>query len=150
MGRFLNMLLSSKAGYESLILRIPIGLILVAHGSQKLFGWFDGFGLVATGQFMARIGLEPGYLMALLAGSAEFFVGISLILGFFTRLAAFVTALTLFVALVTVHWDRGFFLDNHGIEYVLALQSATCALFVMGGGKLSIDRYLENKFLMEW
>jgi hypothetical protein len=63
----------SDAGFSALALRIPVGIIFMAHGAQKLFAWFGGYGLEGTGQWMASIGLEPGYLMALLAGSAEFF-----------------------------------------------------------------------------
>ena len=74
-------LLGSNAGFAALVLRVPVGLILAAHGAQKLFGWFGGYGLEGTGQWMASIGLEPGYLMALLAGSAEFFGGLALALG---------------------------------------------------------------------
>ena len=71
----INKILVSHAGWEAVTLRVPIGIILAAHGSQKLFGWFGGYGLEGTGQFMASIGLNPGFVMALLAGSAEFFGG---------------------------------------------------------------------------
>ena len=54
------------------MLRLPLGVIFAAHGAQKLFGWFGGYGLEGTGQFMASMGLNPGVLMAALAGSAEF------------------------------------------------------------------------------
>ncbi|MDD1608311.1 MAG: DoxX family protein [Methylococcaceae bacterium] len=59
--------LVANAGVEALILRVPIGLILAAHGSQKLFAWFGGYGLEGTGQWMASVGLTPGFIMALLA-----------------------------------------------------------------------------------
>lgn len=132
----------SEAGLEAVILRVPIGLILAAHGSQKLFAWFGGYGLEGTGQWMASVGLTPGYIMALLAGSAEFFGGVALILGLLTRSAALVNALTMLVALFWVHWGNGFFLDTHGIEYALALLSATATLAFTGGGRYSLDAYL--------
>ncbi len=69
-------LLSSNVGLSSLILRVPVGLVFACHGSQKLFGWLGGYGLEGTGQWMASIGYHPGVLMALLAGSAEFFGGL--------------------------------------------------------------------------
>ena len=75
--RFINRLLSTDAGFAPFALRIPVGIIFIAHGAQKLFGWFGGYGLAGTGQFMDSVGLGPGYLMALLAGSAEFFGGIT-------------------------------------------------------------------------
>jgi putative oxidoreductase len=145
MENFFNRMLASTAGLEALALRLPIGLILAAHGSQKLFGWFGGYGLEATGQFMGSIGLQPGFLMALLAGSAEFFGGVLIMLGLLTRPAAAASAITLLVALFSVHWGKGFFLTTHGIEYALALVSATTALFIMGGGSYSMDRYIECK-----
>jgi len=131
--------LVSDAGWEALILRVPIGLILAAHGSQKLFGWFGGYGLEGTGQWMASVSLNPGFLLALLAGSAEFFGGVALILGLLTRPAAAISAVTMLVALFRVHWGKGFFLDTHGIEYALALLSATTALAFSGGGRYSLD-----------
>jgi putative oxidoreductase len=149
MENFISRILSTTTGLEALALRIPIGLILSAHGSQKLFGWFGGYGLEGTGQFMDSLGLHPGFLMAILAGSAEFFGGIFLILGLLTRLAAAVSSITLLVALFTAHWGNGFFLATHGIEYALALASATLALFVMGGGSYSIDSLLTQKFIPE-
>jgi putative oxidoreductase len=142
MSDLIGKILPSNAGLGALILRMPIGLILAAHGSQKLFGWFGGYGLEGTGQFMASIGLNPGFLMAMLSGSAEFFGGVCLMLGLLTRPAAVVTALTMLVALFWVHWGKGFFMDSHGIEYALALLSATSALALLGGGSYSLDNYL--------
>ena len=142
MKNMINKILISCAGWEALTLRIPIGIILAAHGSQKLFGWFGGYGLEGTGQWMASVGLTPGFVMALLAGSAEFFGGIALIVGLMTRLAAAVSALTMLVALFWVHWGNGFFLDTKGIEYALALLSATSTLVLMGGGRYSLDNYI--------
>lgn len=147
MKNLINKTRVSNAGLEAVILRVPIGLILAAHGSQKLFAWFGGYGLDGTGQWMASVGLNPGFVMALLAGSAEFFGGVVLILGLLTRPAAMINALTMLVALFWVHWGNGFFLDTHGIEYALALLSATTALIVIGGGQYSLDALIETKLL---
>ncbi|MCK9395899.1 MAG: DoxX family protein [Methylobacter sp.] len=149
MKNLINKTLVSDAGWEAVILRVPIGLILAAHGSQKLFGWFGGYGLEGTGQWMASVGLTPGFVMALLAGSAEFFGGVALILGLLTRTAAAINAVTMLVALLWVHWGHGFFLDTHGIEYALALLSASAALVFIGGGQYSLDRYLLDAKLWE-
>jgi putative oxidoreductase len=138
----INKALISNAGWEAVTLRVPTGIILAAHGSQKLFGWFGGYGLEGTGQWMASVGLNPGYTMALLAGSAEFFGDIALIIGLMTRPAATISAITMMVALFGVHWGKGFFLEAHGIEYALALLSATVTLMLMGGGRYSLDNYL--------
>ncbi|MGB1091779.1 MAG: DoxX family protein [Oceanobacter sp.] len=138
-------ILSSNAGAAALLLRVPVGIILAAHGSQKLFGWFGGYGLEGTGQWMASIGLEPGYLMALLAGSAEFFGGLALVLGLATRPAALVTAFTMLIAIFSVHIEGGLFLTNNGYEYALALLATTAALTVQGAGSLSVDNLLVHQ-----
>ena len=65
--RLIQRLVTTDAGWAPLALRIPAGIIFAAHGAQKLFGWFGGYGLEGTGQWMASTGLNPGYLMALLA-----------------------------------------------------------------------------------
>jgi putative oxidoreductase len=135
----------SEQNISSLVLRIGLGLILAAHGAQKLFGWFGGYGLEGTGQWMASIGLEPGYLMALLAGSAEFFGGVALIIGFLTRPAAIVSAFTMLVAMFSVHWANGFFLSNGGIEFALALTAASITIALQGAGKLSVDHYIAKR-----
>lgn len=136
---FLNKLLSSQAGLSALALRIPVGIIFIAHGSQKLFGAFGGYGLEGTGQWMASIGLEPGYTLAFLAGSAEFFGGIALLVGLLTRPAAAVLAITMLVAIFSVHISNGLFMANNGYEYALALLAASVSLMFSGAGKLSID-----------
>ena len=141
----LNTLFKSNAGLAGLILRAPIGLILTAHGAQKLFAWFGGYGLEGTGQWMASIGMTPGYLMALLAGSAEFFGGLALVLGLVTRPAAAVAAFTMLVAIFTVHISNGLFMSNNGYEYALTLLVALLAIVVQGAGSLSLDKLIANK-----
>lgn len=138
--------LQSQAGLGSLILRIPVGIVLAAHGAQKLFGSFGGYGLEGTGQWMASIGLEPGYAMALMAGSAEFFGGLALILGLLTRPAAAMSAFTMLVAILSVHLSHGLFVSNNGYEFALTLFAATFALTIQGGGSFSVDNQLKSFF----
>ncbi|MDT0593724.1 DoxX family protein [Glaciecola petra] len=138
----LNKLLISNAGIGSLVLRIPVGIILAAHGAQKLFGWFGGYGLEGTGQWMASIGLAPGFLMAFLAGSAEFFGGLALIFGMLTRPAAAISAFTMVVAIFSVHIGNGLFMSNNGYEFALSLLAVSVALTIQGGGAWSIDNKL--------
>lgn len=140
MNNLIKQIIRSDSSYASLILRIPTGIILAAHGSQKLFGWFGGHGLEGTAQWMASIGLEPGWLMATLAGGAEFFGGIALILGLLTRPAAAISAFTMLIAILSAHLSNGFFLSNNGIEYALALFAATAALAIQGAGAWSLDQ----------
>ncbi|GFZ83388.1 oxidoreductase [Pseudohongiella nitratireducens] len=139
---FITRLLQSHVGWAAFVLRVPVGIILIAHGAQKLFGWFGGYGLEGTGQFMASLGLEPGYLMALLAGSAEFFGGLALVLGILTRPAALMSAFTMAVAMFTAHIGNGLFMANNGYEYALTLLVVSAALAIQGAGRFSLDALL--------
>lgn len=138
-------IVATDNSFASLALRIPTGIIFMAHGAQKLFGAFGGYGLEGTGQWMASIGLEPGYLMALGAGSAEFFGGLALLLGLLVRPAAAVLAFTMLVAIFAVHIGNGLFMSNNGYEFGLALLSISVALVFSGGGALSTDQALAKK-----
>lgn len=128
--------------FAPLALRLPVGVIFAAHGSQKLFGWFGGYGLEGTGKWMASIGLEPGVLMAALSGSAEFFGGLLILFGLATRPAALVAAFTMVVAIFSVHIHNGLFMSNNGYEFGLALLAATVSLVISGGGRASVDQLL--------
>lgn len=143
--QFIQRLFTTHAGWAPLVLRIPVGIIFIAHGAQKLFGWFGGYGLEGTGQWMASIGLEPGYLMALLAGSAEFFGGLALVFGLLVRPAAVVLAFTMAVAIVTVHLGNGLFMANNGYEFGLALLAAAVSLAFTGAGRSSVDAVLARR-----
>lgn len=137
--------LTSAPSLAPLALRIPIGIILLAHGAQKLFGWFGGYGLEGTGQWMASIGLTPGYLMALMAGSSEFFGGLFLLFGLLTRPTALVLSFTMVIAIFSVHIDNGLFLTNNGYEFGLALLAATASLAISGAGRFALDNLFANR-----
>ena len=139
---FVQRVLATDAGWGALALRLPVGLIFMAHGAQKLFGWFGGYGLEGTGQWMDSIGLGPGYAMALLAGAAEFFGGLALILGLLVRPVAVALAVTMAVAIFAVHIDHGLFVAKNGYEFALALLAVTASLAFSGGGRSSVDRVL--------
>lgn len=135
-------LLLSNAGYEVTLFRIMIGIIFAAHGAQKLFGLFGGYGIEGTAGFMESIGLTPGYLMAFLAGAGEFFGGLFLIAGFLTRFAALTTAIISIVAMITVHLNNGFFMSNNGFEFILLLLVGSISLIISGSGKVGIDKII--------
>jgi putative oxidoreductase len=141
----LNTLTHPGNHWSGLALRLPLGTLFVAHGAQKLFGWFGGYGLEGTGQWLTSIGLEPGFLMALLAGSAEFFGGVALILGLLTRPTALVLAVTMLVAIFSVHIGNGLFMSNNGYEYALALLAGSVSLLLSGAGRLSLDAAFANQ-----
>ena len=140
-----NRLLATDNGAGVLALRIPVGIIFPAHGAQKLFGWFGGYGLEGTGQFFGSVGLDPGYLMALLAGLVEFFGGLALVFGVLVRPAAAALAFAMLIAIFAVHFSKGFFLDKGGYEYALALFAASLSLLFSGAGRFSIDRALTGE-----
>jgi putative oxidoreductase len=141
----LQRLLSTDAGWGSLALRVPTGIIFAAHGAQKLFGWFGGYGLEGTGQWLDSIGLAPGLLMALLAGGVEFFGGLALVLGLLVRPASAALAFAMLVAIFSVHIDKGLFVANNGYEYALALMAVAVSLAFTGGGRASIDRWIATR-----
>ncbi|KDN28861.1 oxidoreductase [Vibrio fortis] len=145
MKALIQKLVQSNAGFGALALRVPVGIIFMAHGAQKLFGWFGGYGLEGTGQWMASIGLGPGVLMALLAGSAEFFGGLFILLGLLTRPAAASLAVTMLVAIFAVHFENGLFMSNNGYEFGLALLAASVSLAFSGAGKAAIDETIAKK-----
>jgi putative oxidoreductase len=141
----IDRLVATEARWSPLALRIPVGIIFAAHGAQKLFGWFGGYGLEGTGQWMASIGLAPGYPMALLAGSAEFFGGLALVLGLLVRPAAAALAFAMLVAILSVHIDKGLFMANNGYEFGLALLVVAVSLAISGAGRASLDAVLQRR-----
>lgn len=145
MKTLMSRLSATASGFDSLVIRAGIGIIFAAHGSQKLFGWFGGYGLDGTAGWMASIGLEPGMLMAILAGGAEFLGGLALIIGLFVRPAALLLAATMLVAILIVHLPNGLFMSNNGYEFGLALLAASVGLLIRGAGSFSLDRLLFAK-----
>ncbi len=139
MAVFSQRLFGTDAGWAPLVLRVPTGIVFMAHGSQKLFGWFGGGGPQGTAEGFAGMGLEPGLLMALLAGSAEFFGGMLLVLGFLVRPAGLVLAVTMLVAIFAAHFENGLFLSNGGYEYALTLFAVSVSLLLSGAGRISVD-----------
>jgi putative oxidoreductase len=125
-----------------LILRLVVGLILAAHGAQKLFGWFGGYGLAGTGQFLEQLGFRPGRLHAAQAGLAEVLGGLFLAAGLLTPVAAAAVVAVMLVAAVSVHLEKGFFAHTGGYEYTLLLGAAALALAFTGPGAISLDEAL--------
>ena len=125
-----------------LILRLVVGLTLAAHGAQKLFGWFGGYGLAGTGQSFEQLGFRPGRVQAALAGTAELVGGLFLAAGFLTPAAAAAIVAVMLVAAVSVHIKKGFFATNGGYEYTLVLGGAALALAFTGPGAFSLDQAL--------
>lgn len=125
-----------------LLLRLTVGLTLAAHGAQKLFGWFGGPGLDATGQGLAMLGFHPGRRHALMAGLVESGGGLLLALGFLTSVGAAVVFSVMLVASVSAHLKQGFFITSGGYEYTLVLGAAGLTVAFTGPGALSFDALL--------
>jgi len=145
MNNQVSKLIATREGLDTLPIRIGAGVIFAAHGAQKLFGWLDGYGLEGTAGWMASIGLEPGYLLAVAAGSAEFFGGLLLIVGLLVRPAALLLAVTMIVAIASVHLENGLFMSNNGYEFALALLVISASLVIRGAGSFSADQALASK-----
>jgi putative oxidoreductase len=129
-----------------LVLRFAVGLTLAAHGAQKLFGWFGGYGLDGTGKWMEGIGFFPGRRFAFRAGLTELVGGLLVAVGFLTPLGAALVASVMLVAAITVTLQKGFFAANGGYELNFVLGIAAVSVAFTGPGALSIDRLLGYQF----
>jgi putative oxidoreductase len=128
--------------FARLILRASVGGLFIGHGTQKLFGWFGGHGLEATGQAFEGLGLRPGRHHAVAAGIGETAGGAALALGAATPLAAASLTATMLTAIDRVHFKNGPWVTNGGYEYNLVLIAAALAVAETGPGPLSVDRAL--------
>jgi putative oxidoreductase len=122
-----------------LIMRVVLGAIMTAHGAQKLFRRFGGYGISGTSGWLEPMGFRPARLHAAVVGLAEFGGGALLALGLFTPLGAAAVAGVMFVAIATVHWSNGFFNPNGGYEFNLLIAASAIALAFAGPGVISID-----------
>jgi putative oxidoreductase len=123
--------------YGILLLRVVVGLAFVGHGTQKLFGWFGGYGPKGTGGFFASVGYRAGVLMAVAAGLAEVGGGTLLALGFVTPLAGALLATVMINAIASVTFKRAFMF---GSELEIAYLTVAVSLAAVGAGRFSIDR----------
>ena len=134
----------SGLAYPSI--RVFTGLLLMPHGAQKLFGMFGGGGISGTAGFFTKIGLEPATFLATWVGCFEFFGGLLLVIGLWTRPAALVIAFQLFVAAFYYHLPNGFFFNQGGYEYALLWGVIALAIFFRGAGSFSVDARIGREF----
>jgi putative oxidoreductase len=119
-----------------------VGGLFIGHGTQKLFGWFGGHGLDATGGFFETLGLRPGKRHATAAGVTEAGGGALLVLGALTPLAGAMLTGTMVTAIRKVHGKAGPWVSEGGYEYNLVLILAVAGLVDHGPGPLSVDQAL--------
>jgi len=125
-----------------LLLRLVFGIVMAAHGSQKLFGWFGGHGIAGTGGFFESLGFRPGKLFATAAGLGEFFGGLLIAAGFLGPVGPALVLSVMTVASISVHWKNGLFAQNNGFEVPLLYATAGVAMAFTRFGAFSIDAIL--------
>jgi putative oxidoreductase len=142
-------LLQTDSGVAGLILRLMLAVVIFPHGAQKALGWFGGHGFKGTLKYFTGSGIPA--VFAFLAIVAEFLGPLGLAVGFLTRIAAFGIACVMVVAIITVHWPYGFFMDwnrnqkGEGFEYHLLALVIAITLMIVGAGAWSLDGALASK-----
>ncbi|MGH8045819.1 MAG: DoxX family protein [Chthoniobacterales bacterium] len=140
----IDYLFKTDNSISTLLLRLTLGAVFFPHGAQKVLGWFGGYGFTGTMGFFTTQMHVPAFF-AFLAIMAEFAGSIALILGLFTRVAAFGIASNMLVAIAMVHASNGFFMNwygnqkGEGYEYHLLVIAIAIVLMIRGGGKFSAD-----------
>lgn len=125
-----------------LLIRLVVGVTFMGHGTQKLFGWFGGYGPKGTGGWMESIGIKPGVLMAVLAGLSELVGGFFFAAGLFTPVGAALILITMGMAIVKVHGQNGYWATANGYEYNLMLIAVAVEVALIGAGAYSFDALL--------
>jgi putative oxidoreductase len=129
-------------GIGLLVVRLVLGLLMAAHGAQKLFGWFGGYGLNATGEFMVQLGFPSGRAFASAASVGEIAGGLLVALGFLGPIGPALMISVMIVAAITVHLKNGVFATSNGIELPLLYGTGALAMALAGFGPFSLDALL--------
>jgi putative oxidoreductase len=125
-----------------LLIRLIFGLVMAAHGAQKLFGWFGGYGLAGTGGFFESLGFRPGKTFAAAAALSEFVGGWLFALGLFGPVGPALILAVMLVASISVHWRNGLFAATNGVEVPLLIATAVVGVALIGFGTYSLDAAL--------
>jgi putative oxidoreductase len=129
-------------GTGLLLARLIFGVLMVAHGGQKLFGWLGGYGLAGTAGYFEQLGFRPGRLFVLTASLTEVASGVLIALGLFGPVGPALLLSVMIVAAVSVHWGHGLFASTNGIEVPLLYATGAVALAFTGPGPFSLDAAL--------
>ncbi|MFG3098244.1 DoxX family protein [Streptomyces sp. NPDC048202] len=133
--------LGAAADWGLLFIRITFGLVMAAHGAQKLFGIFGGQGLTATGKGFEAIGYRPGKVFATIAGLSELLGGLGLAVGLLTPLACAALIGVMINAMALVTGAHGLWASDGGLEYNLCIAAVALGIAATGPGRLSFDRF---------
>jgi putative oxidoreductase len=125
-----------------LLIRLIFGLIMAAHGAQKLFGWFGGYGLAGTGGFFESLGFRPGKTFAAAAALSEFVGGWLFTLGLLGPVGPALILAVMLVASISVHLRNGLFATTNGVEVPLLIATAVVGVALIGFGTYSLDAAL--------
>jgi putative oxidoreductase len=136
-------IVATSPAWFTVPIRLGLAAVMIAHGSQKVLGTFNGSGFKTFIAGTTPFGfMRPTWLWLAAAALSELVGGILIGIGFLTRVGAFFIACTMLTAIVGVHWNSGFFASNRGYEYPLSLLAMAIALLIAGGGQASVDRAL--------
>ncbi len=122
-----------------LVARVVFGLLMAAHGAQKMFGWFGGHGLKNTGEFLVQLGFRPGRLFAIAAGLGEVVGGLLTAFGLLGPVGPAIMIAVMLVAAISVHWKNGLFATQNGIEMPLLYATVAFGIGLAGHGRYSLD-----------
>jgi putative oxidoreductase len=125
-----------------LLVRLVVGALMAAHGAQKLFGWFGGYGITAVAGMFEGLGFRPSRLFALLASLSEVLSGVLVAAGFLGPIGPALMVSVMIVAAISVHWQNGVFATANGIEVPLLYATVAAALALTGPGRYSLDALL--------
>lgn len=144
-------LISTTDALSPTLLRVALGGVILAHGLQKVFGWFGGYGVSGTMGFFASVGIPS--TLGVLVILSDFVGSLLLLIGLFTRFAAAAAAAVMLGAVWLVHLPNGFFMNwsgaphGEGYEFHLLALAMAASLIIAGGGRASLDAWLSQRFL---
>jgi putative oxidoreductase len=138
-------LIATYPTWVTLPIRLGLGVIMIAHGSQKVLGTFGGSGFNKFIAGTTPFGfMRPTWFWLAAAALSELVGGLLVAFGFLTRVGAFFIACVMLTAIVGIHWSSGFFANNRGFEFPLSLLAMALALLIAGGGQASVDKALSG------